>query len=115
MCRTLAYALPPIHVMGSLIRKNRQTPPRTMAPDRSRSSMSGSPRAPPASPPVAPTGAGSSCVLSTLKPIRSASQRQHFSDLRTMVGADTETFMKWEALALGLASWPFGRAIHDMG
>ena len=53
--------------------------------------------------------------MATLLPIRSASQRKHVSDLRTMVGDNTETLRVMSEECLGLESWPLGRAIHDMG
>ena len=62
-----------------------------MAPDRSRSSTLGSFRAPPGSPGAVLTGAGSVCMLTTLLPTWSASQRKHVSDFLAMVGANTET------------------------
>ena len=86
-----------------------------MAPDRSRSSTLGSFRAPPGSPGAVLTGAGSVCMLTTLLPTRSASQRKHVSDLLAMVGDNTETTRVMSEEWLGPESWPLGRAIHDMG
>ena len=55
-----------------------------MGPDHSRSSTLGSSGAPPGSPGAVLTGAGSVCMMATLLPIRSASQRKHVSDLLAM-------------------------------
>ena len=71
--------------MGSLIQKNRPTPPLAMASDRSLSSASPSSRAPPESPCLAMAGAGSSTTIQRLLPIRSARPRERFSDLLTMI------------------------------
>ena len=101
--------------MGCLIHKNRSAPPSNDGGPIARSVMSGSSRAPPASPGAVLTGAGSVCTMAILLPIRSARQRKHVTDLLAMVGDNTETFMRWGPLALGLASWPLGRAIHDTG
>ena len=78
--------------MGSLIQKNRPTPPLAMASDRSLSSASPSSRAPHESPCLATAGAGSSCTTQWLLPIRSARPRERFSDLLTMIGGTTNTF-----------------------
>ena len=86
-----------------------------MAPDRSRSSTLGSSRAPPGSPGAVLTGAGSVCMLTTLLPTRSASQRKHVSDLLAMVGDNTETVHAILREFPGPASWPLGRAIHGLG
>ena len=51
--------------MGSLTQKNRQTPPRAMASDRSLSSALPSSRAPHESPCLATAGAGCSCTTTS--------------------------------------------------
>ena len=86
-----------------------------MAPDHSRSSTLGSSGAPPGSPGAVLTGAGSVCTMATLLPTRSASQRKHVSDLLAMVGDNTETMRVILQEFQGPASWPLGRAIHEMG
>ena len=101
--------------MGPLIRKNQLSPLRRWRSDHSRSSTLGSSGAPPGRPGAVLTGAGSVCMMATLLPIRSASQRKHVSDLLAMVGDNTETVHAVPRRSLGPESWPLGRALLHMG
>ena len=101
--------------MGSLTQKNRQTPPRAMASDRSLSSALPSSRAPHESPCLATAGAGCSCTTQWLLPSRSARPRERFSDLLTMIGGTTNLFGGVPQKFLGPQSWPFGAAVQHTG
>ena len=100
--------------MGSLIQKNRPTPPLAMASDRSLSSASPSSRAPHESPCLATAGAGSSCTTQWLLQSRSARPRERFSDLLTMIGGTTNTFGVRLPEFMGPESWPLGAAVQHM-